>query len=565
MPFASERQRRWMHANEPEMAARWEAEEKRQSSRGRAGHRLSDGTDGRDPLLRRAFGPRKRVVVAGSRSDDGSRVRADLDELKRRHGRLQVAEGGARGADAAAAEWAEQARRVRHKQYKADWAGQHRAAGPIRNRKMIDSERPDVVLAYPSGSGRGTQDLVAYARRKGYAVEDRSAGGPLAGLYKSVPLVEIGKARAGYATYTDGRGRRQRTRVGYVDPSAGGGMYRQPGAARAQVSAAARGAGRVLRQAWELLPARAKAAVVAGALTAGARVSGAAVRRVRVARARRVLRRSDAPAAARARALRVVASDRVRRAARQRVSKATLWRGTSAASAKQARRLGTLEGVPGSPHGDIGRGIYTTPQKQDAVNYANPLPNGDRLGRSSASSGTGKRKRTGYVLRIESGRTRPLWEGNKRPGWADRAMVRFFESKGERRGPRGLGRDARPGRGGGASVYQQVTFDPADAGKLRVTRVEPVNRTTGQRIDDRESARWSGVEGFPGRYRLWRDRMESEPARRAAMSPEQRREAVRRKRDLRETAQASGWPWERQRAAVARFERRAGPLHAELG
>ena len=28
MPFKSEKQRRWMHANEPEMAAKWEKEEK---------------------------------------------------------------------------------------------------------------------------------------------------------------------------------------------------------------------------------------------------------------------------------------------------------------------------------------------------------------------------------------------------------------------------------------------------------------------------------------------------------------------------------------------------------
>jgi hypothetical protein len=28
MPFKSEKQRRWMHANKPKMARRWEAEEK---------------------------------------------------------------------------------------------------------------------------------------------------------------------------------------------------------------------------------------------------------------------------------------------------------------------------------------------------------------------------------------------------------------------------------------------------------------------------------------------------------------------------------------------------------
>lgn len=31
MPFKSEKQRRWMHANHPDMAKRWEAEEKAKS------------------------------------------------------------------------------------------------------------------------------------------------------------------------------------------------------------------------------------------------------------------------------------------------------------------------------------------------------------------------------------------------------------------------------------------------------------------------------------------------------------------------------------------------------
>jgi hypothetical protein len=32
MPFKSEKQRKWMHANEPEMAKEWEAEEKHQKA-----------------------------------------------------------------------------------------------------------------------------------------------------------------------------------------------------------------------------------------------------------------------------------------------------------------------------------------------------------------------------------------------------------------------------------------------------------------------------------------------------------------------------------------------------
>jgi len=33
MPFKSQKQRRWMHANEPEMAERWEKEEKTRRQR----------------------------------------------------------------------------------------------------------------------------------------------------------------------------------------------------------------------------------------------------------------------------------------------------------------------------------------------------------------------------------------------------------------------------------------------------------------------------------------------------------------------------------------------------
>jgi hypothetical protein len=32
MPFKSDKQRKWMHANEPDMAKRWEKEEKKEST-----------------------------------------------------------------------------------------------------------------------------------------------------------------------------------------------------------------------------------------------------------------------------------------------------------------------------------------------------------------------------------------------------------------------------------------------------------------------------------------------------------------------------------------------------
>ena len=35
MPFKSEKQRKWMHANKPEMAKRWEKEEKKHKKSGK--------------------------------------------------------------------------------------------------------------------------------------------------------------------------------------------------------------------------------------------------------------------------------------------------------------------------------------------------------------------------------------------------------------------------------------------------------------------------------------------------------------------------------------------------
>jgi hypothetical protein len=37
MPFKSEKQRKWMHANEPAMAKRWEKEEKKSASPSKKG------------------------------------------------------------------------------------------------------------------------------------------------------------------------------------------------------------------------------------------------------------------------------------------------------------------------------------------------------------------------------------------------------------------------------------------------------------------------------------------------------------------------------------------------
>jgi len=52
--------------------------------------------------------------------------------------------------------------------FPADWETHGKAAGPIRNQRMLDEGRPDLVVAFPGG--RGTSDMVARAKRAGVEV-----------------------------------------------------------------------------------------------------------------------------------------------------------------------------------------------------------------------------------------------------------------------------------------------------------------------------------------------------------------------------------------------------------
>jgi hypothetical protein len=77
-----------------------------------------------------------------------------------------IIEGGAQGADRFAREWAE-AHAVKVETYYADWRVGPKA-GPIRNQRMLDDGRPDVVVAF--AGGRGTADMVRRAMRAGVQV-----------------------------------------------------------------------------------------------------------------------------------------------------------------------------------------------------------------------------------------------------------------------------------------------------------------------------------------------------------------------------------------------------------
>ena len=55
--------------------------------------------------------------------------------------------------------------------YYANWKYLGRSAGPLRNQEMLDSGKPDIVIAFPMPNSRGTWDMVARAKRAGVPVE----------------------------------------------------------------------------------------------------------------------------------------------------------------------------------------------------------------------------------------------------------------------------------------------------------------------------------------------------------------------------------------------------------
>jgi hypothetical protein len=109
-----------------------------------------------------------RVIVCGGRDySDASTLWGKLDELRRRHDHLIVFQGGAHGADQMAREWC-MARQVSFVSVEAEWNQHGRAAGPMRNQKMLDLYSPGLVLAFPGG--RGTADMMRRAEAAGVEV-----------------------------------------------------------------------------------------------------------------------------------------------------------------------------------------------------------------------------------------------------------------------------------------------------------------------------------------------------------------------------------------------------------
>lgn len=109
-----------------------------------------------------------RIIVCGGRDyANETRVHEVLNHIMETKGIRMIAEGGANGADTFAARWAA-ATCTPCLRVPADWNRHGRSAGPLRNRKMLEMVRPDMVVAFPGGNG--TADMVKAAREAGVGV-----------------------------------------------------------------------------------------------------------------------------------------------------------------------------------------------------------------------------------------------------------------------------------------------------------------------------------------------------------------------------------------------------------
>ena len=80
----------------------------------------------------------------------------------------RIIQGGARGADTLAIKWAAKyALEIWTEE--ADWHTHGKAAGPIRNAKMLE-HNPRLVVAFPGGTG--TADMVRRSREAGVDVAE---------------------------------------------------------------------------------------------------------------------------------------------------------------------------------------------------------------------------------------------------------------------------------------------------------------------------------------------------------------------------------------------------------
>jgi len=114
-----------------------------------------------------------RLLICGDRNwQDRSCIKDWIEHAVREyHGNVIVIHGAARGADTIAG-LAAKANSLEVIEFPAEWSKYHRAAGVIRNAKMLLEGNPDAVWAFHDKieESKGTADMIRRALRAGLPV-----------------------------------------------------------------------------------------------------------------------------------------------------------------------------------------------------------------------------------------------------------------------------------------------------------------------------------------------------------------------------------------------------------
>jgi predicted Rossmann-fold nucleotide-binding protein len=111
-----------------------------------------------------------RVLVCGGRDyDDWGELCERLALLHADRDIKTIIHGGACGADRLAGKFARESDGIEEIVFPADWNRYGVRAGPIRNRRMLDEGKPDLVVAFRGG--RGTADMIRQAKAANVPVQ----------------------------------------------------------------------------------------------------------------------------------------------------------------------------------------------------------------------------------------------------------------------------------------------------------------------------------------------------------------------------------------------------------
>lgn len=113
-----------------------------------------------------------RLLVCGSRDyTNREAVKREILEIRNDGYWIILLHGGARGADTLAGVIAADFD-IDVVVFQAEWGRYGKSAGPIRNQRMLDEGKPDMVLAFTTHleTSNGTRDMVMRANKAGIEV-----------------------------------------------------------------------------------------------------------------------------------------------------------------------------------------------------------------------------------------------------------------------------------------------------------------------------------------------------------------------------------------------------------